>query len=428
MPPAVLEEEAPAHGFRPAPARAAARAALEPSPRPEKPHILLTEDDPAMRGLLAAILRSLGYRVTQAGNGREALEILAQEAINLIITDWMMPEMDGLEFCRRVRARPSAGYTYIILLTGRQDRGSLVEGMDAGADDFVTKPPHIDELRVRLAAGRRVLELETQLEQRNRRLAAANEQLHAAYERIEQDLIAAAEVQRRLLPRPRSSGGFGFDWLFVPSSHVGGDSFNVIHREDQIVFYLIDVAGHGVQAALTSVSVHQVLSEAGTGPAQGQDPVAVVTELNRRFQVEDLDDARYFTLLYGVLDLRDGRVTLTQAGHPSPLLLRRDGTASMVGDGGSVVGLFPDVEYEAVELRLAPGERLILYSDGVVDCRNEAEEAFTDARLLEVMAGAARDPLGTALRALDGRLREWAGERPFDDDVSVLIIARDDAG
>lgn len=385
-----------------------------------------------MRNLLEAVLVSLGYVVTAAVDGRHALNLLEIEHINLIITDWMMPDVDGLELCRQVRARRSGGYTYIILLTARQDGGALVEGMEAGADDFLTKPPDINELRVRLAAGQRVLRLERQLERRNQKLANANERLREAYSRIERDLTAAAAAQRRMLPPPRNLGNLNYDWLFLPSSHVAGDTFNVLCRDDYVVFYQIDVAGHGVPAALLSVSLQRVLSGTGFDIASGEmgpgglwrDPVKVVAELNRRFQADDADDATYFTIVYGVLDLLSGDVVLTQAGHPSPLLVGRDGSVSVVGEGGFVVGLFPDADYEAVRLRLRPGERLVLYSDGVVECRSPQDELFTQDRLTELATSTHQLSLDVSLRALEERLRHWSEGPAFDDDVSVLIIER----
>jgi sigma-B regulation protein RsbU (phosphoserine phosphatase) len=150
-----------------------------------------------------------------------------------------------------------------------------------------------------------------------------------------------------------------------------------------------------------------------------------VAELNRRFQGEDVDDASYFTIVYGVLDLLSGEVVLTQAGHPPPLLVRRDGSVSTVGEGGFVVGLFMNVEYEAIRLQLRPGERLWLYSDGVVECPNRRDELFTQERLVEFATRTHRLQLDASLQALEQRLRQWSEGPAFEDDVSVLVIERD---
>jgi sigma-B regulation protein RsbU (phosphoserine phosphatase) len=387
----------------------------------------LADDDPLMREFLAAVLSSLGYAVTVAGDGREALDVLERSPINLVLTDWMMPEVDGAELCRRVRARRTGQYTYIILLTGRQDSAALVEGMEAGADDFLTKPPDINELRVRLRAGERVLRLERQLARRNLKLEAANQRLREAYRRIERDLVAAAQAQRRLLPRPGRLGGLDYDWLFVPSSHVGGDTFNLVQRgPSDVAFYQIDVAGHGVPAALLSFTLQRMLSAAelgiGSGPQRWDDPVEIVGELNRRFQT-DAEDTTYFTMVYGAVDTATGAVTVTQAGHPPPLHVTRGGV-SLVGEGGPVVGLFPDPGYEGMSLALGPGDRLVLYSDGVIECADERGELFSEERLMDVAAETAGLPLTEAVATLGRRLEAWRGAPAYEDDVSVLVIER----
>jgi sigma-B regulation protein RsbU (phosphoserine phosphatase) len=401
-----------------------------PEPAPAAIPVLLAEDDPLMREFLAAVLSSLGYAVTVAANGREALDILERSPISLVLTDWMMPEVDGAELCRRVRARRSEQYTYIVLLTGRQDSAALVEGMEAGADDFLTKPPDVNELRVRLRAGERVLRLQRQLARRNRKLELANQRIREAYGRIERDLVAAASAQRRLLPRPGGLDGLSYDWLFLPSSHVGGDTFNVVQRDgSSVAFYQIDVAGHGVPAALMSFTLQRVLSgtSLGIGPADApprwDDPTRIVGELNRRFQADE-EDTTYFTMLYGVLDTRSGEVRLTQAGHPSPIHAAREGPVGMIGEGGPVVGLFPDPGYETVSLRMGLGDRLVLYSDGVVECENPEGEAFSEERLMAVAGETLAVPLDGALAELNRRLEAWRGAPAYDDDVSVLVIER----
>ena len=316
-----------------------------------------------MQQFMRAVLEELGYRVTVVADGRAALALLEHEPINLVITDFMMPPVDGAELCRRVRARRGGRYTYIILLTGRQDSEALIEGMEAGADDFLNKPPDVHELHVRLEAGERVLRLERQLERRNRKLVAANQRLREAFRRIESDLEAAALAQRRLLPPPRDLGGLRFDWLFVPSSHIGGDTLNVVQRiAARTAFFQIDVSGHGVPAALLSVTLQRLLAadsldlggDATAGRALWDDPCRLLTELNRRFQASD-DDSTYFTMIYGVVDQVTGEVVLTQAGHPSPLLVSPGGAVQVIGTGGLPVGLLPDIGYDELRFRLEPG-------------------------------------------------------------------------
>ena len=126
--------------------------------------ILIAEDDPAFRNLLENVLANWGYEVVVARDGNEAYQILLSEnAPQLAILDWMMPGLKGIEVCQRIRKDEKDYYTYIILLTSQQRDEDLVIGMEAGADDYIFKPFKFNELRVRLRAGRRIIELQNEL-------------------------------------------------------------------------------------------------------------------------------------------------------------------------------------------------------------------------------------------------------------------------
>ena len=134
--------------------------------------VLIAEDDPISRKLLELNLGRNGYHVVSATDGGQAWGALSREgAPKLAILDWMMPVMDGTEVCRRVRADPSLSYVYLILLTAKSETEDTVAGMEAGADDFLSKPFDRNELRVRLRAGERVIELERSLARQNEKLS-----------------------------------------------------------------------------------------------------------------------------------------------------------------------------------------------------------------------------------------------------------------
>ncbi|HEY2844295.1 MAG TPA: response regulator, partial [Bryobacteraceae bacterium] len=121
--------------------------------------ILLVDDDATVRSIPALFLRKWGYDVIEAGDGLQALEILEREPIGLVISDWVMPHVTGIELCRRIRARDTGRYTYLILCTSKGEKSDLLEGLEAGADDFLIKPIGKEEMRARVHAGERVLEL-----------------------------------------------------------------------------------------------------------------------------------------------------------------------------------------------------------------------------------------------------------------------------
>ncbi len=154
--------------------------------------ILVAEDDPVSRHLLQSTLRRWGYDVTVAGEGCEAWTLFDATPCPLVITDQEMPRLGGLELVRRIRARPGAGYVYAMLLAASSDRAEIIAGLEAGADDFISKPFHPAELRVRLRTGERILRLEQALLEQNRLLRDRNAEMEA-------DLRTACEVQLALL-------------------------------------------------------------------------------------------------------------------------------------------------------------------------------------------------------------------------------------
>jgi two-component system NtrC family sensor kinase len=139
--------------------------------------VLIADDDPVSRRLLQSYLQKWGHEVVLATNGAEAWRLFQEQEFFLVISDWMMPDMEGPELIRRIRASARPGYVYTMLVTGRAQKEDVVEGMEAGADDFVTKPFDRDELRVRLRAGERIIKLEQTLAEQNRALAEAQAKL-----------------------------------------------------------------------------------------------------------------------------------------------------------------------------------------------------------------------------------------------------------
>jgi len=170
--------------------------------------VLVAEDDAVSRRLLQRFLENWGHEVVLTANGAEAWERFQAEAPPLVITDWMMPEMDGLELIRRIRSSPDAAYPYVLLVTTRTETGDLVEGMEAGADDFVAKPLDRDELRARLRAGERIAELERSLLARNRELDSARVSLERRVEERTAELKQAnAALRAEIKERERTSAG-----------------------------------------------------------------------------------------------------------------------------------------------------------------------------------------------------------------------------
>ena len=393
--------------------------------------ILVVEEDRTSQDLLRAWLEEWNHCVTTSENGRQASELLTSGEFDLVLSNWTLTELDGLGLCRLIRQSLSPDYLYVILYTSTTIEPDYVSGMDAGADDFISNPFDAPKLRVRIRAAERILNLQRTLAEQNESLSALNEKLATAFSAIESDLQAASTLQLSLLPTVSDIHPcFSLDWLVLPSSFLAGDNLNYFMMQDRyLVFYHLDVAGHGIPSALLSVTLNQLLSPQPGSPMVRFDPklelkrivppVDVVSELNRRFQPQG---DGYFTMIYGVLDTKTREIRLCQAGHPSALKIGTDRSITTVGDGGFPVGLWPDMTYDETVTTLKPGERLVLYSDGILECANLNDVRYSLDQLKHQIAINADAPIKDVLGAIKTDLEAWSQGRNYPDDISILII------
>ncbi len=391
--------------------------------------ILVAEDEAITRRSLARQLEQWGHTITLAEDGELAWERFEAGGFDIVVTDWEMPRLSGPEFVRRIRQSAGAAYVYIIMLTSRSNKSDIVEGIEAGPDDFVSKPFDREELRVRLLAGQRVVGLERALNRQNAELRDANE-------RVRHGLRAAARVQRAMLPQgnivtPRVRTA----WTYVPTEELAGDAIGLHLVEDRyLVGYVIDVSGHGVPAALLSVTAMNVMkSLAGAAPpapgataANGRAPVrrpaSIATEMNSRFTAEESDD-RFMTMVLCLLDTQTGQFTFSSAGHPPPTILRGQDPIAVPDANGLPIAVMAGSEYEDVVVHLKTGDRVFLVSDGILEqSRAGAKGQFGMGNLMPLLISAAGARIGSLVTDVVDRLAAWAGTKSFADDVSLVAI------
>ena len=395
--------------------------------------ILVADDDRIVRTMLNKALKDWGHEVTLAKDGAEAWEFIEEQTFDLVISDWLMPKMNGVELCEHIRGVEDRPYIYTLLLTSKSENADLITAFEAGADDFVSKPVNFDVLNARIRAGERIIKLEHDLAHRNEKLRESNVELERARAEIDRDLEAGAALQRNLLPRQSLEiNGFRFEWLYKPCSVVSGDILNVMELEDGILcFYLVDVSGHGVPSALLTFSINMILGSDSKDinplfNTQSNEIVSagsVLCELNERYQLDE-DTSQYFTIVYGLMNSKTGEFQVAQAGHPPPVVIDSDGKGVLIGDGGFPIGWLPVLDYDEVSHSLDKGGRMLLYTDGISECTNLEGEMFGNDRLKDYMEQNTHLSLRASLEGIIDELHKWNHNAAFDDDVSMLAIER----
>ena len=266
-------------------------------------------------------------------------------------------------------------------------------------------------------------------------LRQAKEELEVANNRMKTELDMASRIQRTLLPPARlSMPGANLAWIFHPCDELAGDTLNFIPLDgERVVLYVIDVSGHGVSAALLSVTLHHLLTYP---PAQFPDfpqntesasrfdissPSEVAKQLNRRFPMES-ERLQYFSMIYGILHLRSGHFRYVSAGHPAPVVLPRDGRPFFLPNQGFPIGLIPDVEYPEESFVHSPGDRLFIYTDGFIEASDSSGQEYGAGGLLDAIAGSRSLSLQSTLNYLLDTLKCWHRNPRFQDDLSMLGV------
>jgi len=377
--------------------------------------ILIAEDDFTSRNVLMMFLKKQGHELVVTEDGAEAWQAMQQpDAPKLTILDWMMPEIDGVEVCRRIRTLKTDQPPYIIMLTAKSDKQDVITGLDAGADDYLTKPFDFGELRARVNVGVRMIEMQASLRE--------------AQHKIEEALQAAGKIQQSLLPAPlQDASQVEFGWKFAPCDAVGGDIFNIVRIDaDHMGMYMMDVAGHGPPSAMISVLVYQlmnahsgILVDRTANPPRPLAPEAVLNMLDREFPL--MRFKRHFTIVYALLDLASGELTYSNAAHCAPVVLSPGKDLRLLTESGTVIGVGA-LPFGQETVTLAPGDKVVLLSDGVEEMGNDAREFFGEERLQDTLRSLESASPAALVAGLYDAVTAFAGACPAADDVSILAF------
>lgn len=399
--------------------------------------VLLVGQPGSEGGALERVLRARGITVSRARTAQDALNAAEAFIPDVVVIHWSALDVVGSKFVSMLGDLSLDYLPFLIANAAPFDLPNVDrdEALTAGADMVLAGVPKAAELDAVLAVARRRKLRDRATGDRLKRVVSRLEDLQARFDSLDGDLSEAKKLQQGLMRDRHLAFGSGDVSLILRSSgHVGGDLVDHFPiNDDAVGFFALDVSGHGVSSALMTARLAGYLS--ATNPRQNiaiekvgdgfapRSPAAAVADLNT-LVMEDLDTDHYFTMILGYFEPEVGKVTFAQAGHPHPLRQAADGTQEYVAVGGLPVGLIPGADYEDTTVVLAPGERLLLLSDGFTEA-TLADGTFLGEEGLSRLVDASREQVGPALlETLVWDLSAALGEAAFQDDLSGVLLER----
>lgn len=375
--------------------------------------ILVIDDDRSIQMFLKRMLEKQGYEVITASTGEEGILRTLNSPPALIICDWMMPGLSGLEVCDRIKQDPKLSTTFFILLTSLDSIADRVKGLDAGADDFITKPIEQNELQARVRAGLRLHQL--------------SQDLQTQKSLLETELAEASEYVKSLLPPPLKHP-LSIKFKFLPSRQLGGDCFDYNWLDaDYLAIYLLDTSGHGLKATLPSISVLNLLRSRALKDLNYYQPSAVLAALNNTFQINYEND-KYFTIWYGVYNRVTRQLIYASGGHPPAIMI--SGTTPTNTDvkrlktPGMPVGMFPEAKYVDSSCYIEKSSTLYIFSDGAYEITQTDGNLWNLEAFIQILISL-QYSVDNQLDYILSYLIDLNSKETFEDDLSILQVKFD---
>jgi sigma-B regulation protein RsbU (phosphoserine phosphatase) len=403
--------------------------------------ILIVDDIPANLNVLRQALETEGYNIIAAPSGKVALQIAARIQPDLILLDIMMPEIDGFETCRRLKADPATADIPIIFITAKDETKSLVEGFRAGGVDYITKPFQYEEVRVRVQTHLTLKRLQDELREANHLIQSKNDALEKAYNQLEaenarktEELETAREIQQGFLPVATPELPYLEIAAFQKTAtEVGGDYYDfflfptglnpVGMTGGQLIVAIGDATGHGVGAGLMVAATKTALLT-----IDEPDLTERMSKINTVLKQINSDCLLNMALALIKLsyDATSNcvQVKATGGGMPPLYVLRLNGEVEEIVIRGMPLGTLERAKYTATEFQLEKSDVLILMSDGLPERLNDKEEMLGDVRLVAEIekAGQTGQSASGILEALVQSGDDWSNQAPQNDDVTLVVL------
>src|SRR5437773_149672 len=378
--------------------------------------ILVVDDDAMSRRVLAQLLSGAGYNCRISNDGSEALETIHARPPSLLLLDFDMPGPNGAEVLRRLRSDedPTVAQIPAIMLTAHGSDQSEVSCLQAGADDFVTKPVNAAVLRARIETQLRLRSMRRQLERQN-------DELEKWRRDLERDLAAARLTQQSLIPqKPLALAGWQVATCYRPVIQVGGDIYGWLRMKDgRILFWIADGTGHGAAAALLTTLAKLLFHH---GNVEQDTPASLMEAVDTDFR-SIFGSSSFMTAMCVAVDPATGSASVVGAGHPPLLVSRHNGKTESVRSIAPPLGLIEQSEFSETPINLEPGDAFLLYTDGLFSWTKDERHRSTPQQLEKMLDHSA--PTAEAL--LKSVLAYAAPDnsvKTSPDDMTVLAVRR----
>ena len=394
--------------------------------------ILIVDDIPANLNLLRQALETEGYNIIAAPSGEVALQLAARTQPDLILLDIMMPGIDGLETCRRLKDDKATADIPVIFITAKDETASVVEGFQVGGVDYIAKPFQHEEVRARVQTHLTIKRLRDGLEEANHQIQAKNDELEEAYNKLEADntrkteeLETARTIQQGFLPAALPKLPYLEIAAFQkPATEVGGDYYDFFPKPgDKLVLAIGDATGHGVGASL-------MVSATKTALLTIDEPNLTEKVGKMNTILKQINSNRLLNMALVLVELLHDansnivQVKATGGGIPPLYILRSNGSVEEIALVGMPLGAMEGEKYTPIEFRLEKSDALILMSDGLPERLNDKDEMLSDVRLVAEIEKAGKTQQSTLeiLEALVKSGDDWANNTPQNDDVTLVVL------
>ncbi len=407
---------------QPEPARAKSTGPISPTPAtgltPHTIKVLLVDDQVIIGEAVRRMLLADGdISFHFCSDPTQAVNVATELSPTVILQDLVMPEVDGLTLVKYYRANPKTRDVPLIVLSTREEPTTKAEAFSLGANDYLVKLPDKVELiaRIRYHSAGYIAQL-----QRNE----AYQALLESQTKLAAELAEAAAYVRSVLPAPMT-GEQKAEWRFIPSAQLGGDALGYHWLDDDhLAIYLLDVCGHGVGAALMSISAINVIRARTLPRTSFLEPAEVLTALNDTFQM-DRHNGMYFSIWYGVYDRRKRQIVYSCAGHPPAVLITGPDAASakpvLLDAGGTMIGVFRRILYKSGVCEVQPYGKMYLFSDGAYEIFQPDGSLWQLEDFVQLLAS----PTPSGVSDLDhivAAIERIHGANTFDDDFSLMKV------